>query len=116
MELMAMSLSRSQSAPGDLDKKLHEVRSHIYLMSKQLKGDPLRKEVGEKSLPTIGDRVSVATMGTERSSYGPTKTHAQSLTIAEKQLKEFFSVFLGQAGLDALELRDRPLFFHRRFK
>ena len=88
LELMALSLSRSQSAPGELDKKLHEVKNRIYLMSKQLKGDPLRKEVGEKSLPTIGDRVSVATMGTERSSYGPTPTHRQSLAIAQKQLKD----------------------------
>jgi hypothetical protein len=56
------------------------------LMRKQLSGDPMRNEVGEKSKPTIGGRVSVAAMGTRNSTYGPTATHKQSLKIAREQL------------------------------
>jgi len=85
--MMSIALSRSQSAPGDLDKRLHEVNTRLQTMNKQLSGDPLRKGVGEKSLPTIGDRVSVAAMGTKTSTYGPTPTHRQSLQIAKSQLK-----------------------------
>ncbi|MDB9701786.1 glycosyl hydrolase, partial [Salibacteraceae bacterium] len=87
VKMMSIALSRSQSAPGDLDKRLHEVNTHLQTMNKQLSGDPLRKGVGEKSLPTIGDRVSVAAMGTKTSTYGPTPTHRQSLQIAKSQLK-----------------------------
>lgn len=87
LKLMALALQRSQSAPGELDKQLHSLHRRLYAMAKQLKGDPLRQEVGEKSQPTIGDRVSVASMGTENSSYGPTPTHRKSLSIAQQQLK-----------------------------
>ena len=87
VKMMSIALSRSQSAPGDLDKRLHEVNTRLQTMNKQLSGDPLRKGVGEKSLPTIGDRVSVAAMGTKTSTYGPTPTHRQSLQIAKSQLK-----------------------------
>jgi photosystem II stability/assembly factor-like uncharacterized protein len=86
LEMMSIALSRSQSAPGDIDKQLHDVKTELQLMRKQLSGDPMRNEVGEKSKPTIGGRVSVAAMGTRNSTYGPTATHKQSLKIAREQL------------------------------
>lgn len=87
LKLMAIALSRSQSAPGKLDQRLHDLDSRLQVMRKQLNGDPLRNEVGEKSPPTIGGRVGIAAMGTRNSTYGPTPTHQQSLAIAQKQLK-----------------------------
>ena len=84
--LMTIALSKSRSAPGDLDAQLHELNTKLELMNKQFSGDPLRSAVGEKSLPTIGQRVNVAAMGTRTSTYGPTPTHRQSLAIARKQL------------------------------
>ncbi len=44
--------------------------------------------MGEKSKATIGNRVSVASMGTGYSTYGPNPTHKESLAIANKQLSE----------------------------
>ena len=84
--LMTIALSKSRSAPGDLDAQLHELNTKLELMNKQFSGDPLRSAVGEKSLPTIGQRVNVAAMDTRTSTYGPTPTHRQSLAIARKQL------------------------------
>ncbi|MFT6166172.1 MAG: photosystem II stability/assembly factor-like uncharacterized protein [Vicingaceae bacterium] len=86
LKRMSIALSRSQSAPGDLDKQLYELRNRLLLMSKQLNGDPIRSSVGEKSKPTIESRVSAAVMGTTNSTYGPTPMHKQSLEIAQKQL------------------------------
>lgn len=105
VNLMRLSLQHSQSAPGELDKRLHALDNRLHAMRKQLSGDPLRKEVGEKFLPTIGDRVSVAEMGTRNSAYGPTPTHKQSLAIAQTQLKQLQSVLdqLVNAELPALE-------------
>lgn len=87
LKRMSVALSRSQSAPGDLDKRLHNLSTQLKTMSKQLNGDAQRNEVGEKSVPTIGDRLSVASMGTNNSTYGPTPTHKQSLNLAKKQLE-----------------------------
>ncbi|MEM9024290.1 MAG: glycosyl hydrolase, partial [Bacteroidota bacterium] len=86
LKLMAIAVSRSQSAPGALDQQLHGLQSRLKTMRKQLNGDPLRSKVGEKSLPTIGGRANVAAMGTRNSTYGPTATHRQSLAIAQTQL------------------------------
>ncbi len=88
VKMMRIALDRSRSVPGNLDKQLHELSTELLMMQKQISGDPLRNEVGEKSAPTIGGRVSVAAMGTRNSTYGPTPTHIQSLAIANKQLSE----------------------------
>ena len=91
LKLMSIALSRSQSAPGDLDKTLHEIGNKLQLMSKQTSGDPLRNEVGEKSRLTIGSRLWIASFGTAYSSYGPTSTHSENLAIAKKQFSELQS-------------------------
>ena len=82
---MQIALDRSRSVPGELDKRLHAIKTKLAKLNKQLNGDPLRNEVGEKSRPTIGRRVSVAAMGTRNSTYGPSQMHKESLAIAIKQ-------------------------------
>ncbi len=86
LKRMEIALGRSQSVPGTLDKQIHDLSAQLYRMEKQLSGDPLRREVGEKSQPTIGNRINVATTGTRSSTYGPTPTHQQNLKMAKQQL------------------------------
>tara|TARA_B110000046_G_C12688550_1_gene271625 strand:- start:277 stop:516 length:240 start_codon:yes stop_codon:yes gene_type:complete len=62
--------------------------TQLRTIDKQLSGDPQREEVGEKSTATIGDRVSVAALGTSFSTYGPNLTHKQKLQIAQNQLEK----------------------------
>ena len=88
LKMMSIAINLSQSAPGDLDKRLHVVSTKLQKMDKQLSGDPQRNEVGEKSTATIGDRLSVAALGTSLSTYGPTPTHKQNLQIAQNQLEK----------------------------
>jgi photosystem II stability/assembly factor-like uncharacterized protein len=86
LKLMRISLNNSRMAPGDLDKQLHALDNRLQVMDKQISGDPLRNEVGEKSVQTIGARLWMASNGTSNSTYGPTATHKQSVAIAKKQL------------------------------
>ena len=102
LKRMAIALDRSRSIPGDLDKQLHELQNKLALMNKQLSGDPLRNEVGEKSQPTIGRRISVAAMGTMTSTYGPSPMHKESLAIAKKQYAEL------KAELDVIVNEEIP--------
>lgn len=88
LRMMKIALDRSQSNPGELDKQLHSLMTQLAKMSKQLNGDPLRNQVGEKSPMTIGGRVSVLAMGTRQSAYGPTAMHKENMAIAQKQLKQ----------------------------
>lgn len=87
LKLMALAVERSQSAPGGLDQRVHELTRRLQVMQKQLSGDPQRNQVGEKSVSTIGNRVFTASVGTQNSAYGPTATHSESLTIAKQQLQ-----------------------------
>ena len=88
LKRMMVALSRSQSEPGKLDDDLHAMGIKLELMKKQFSGDPLRNEVGEKSKPTIGSRLSAATTGTAYSTYGPTPNHQKTLSIANRQLQQ----------------------------
>ncbi|MEA1898116.1 MAG: hypothetical protein U9N53_10700, partial [Bacteroidota bacterium] len=43
---------------------------------------------GEKSSPTIGDRLFAVNRGITVSTYGPTETHKMSLDIVKKEVSE----------------------------
>ncbi len=43
LSMMEIALGRSQSRPGELDKKIHDLSRKLHLMNKQLNGDPLKK-------------------------------------------------------------------------
>ncbi|MEQ8910157.1 MAG: glycosyl hydrolase [Vicingaceae bacterium] len=88
LKRMKVALSRSQIQPGKLDQDLHELHARLELMKKQFRGDPLKGEVGEKSKPTIGSRLSAAITGTAYSTYGPTPNHQKTLAIANRQLQQ----------------------------
>jgi len=106
LKMMAIALNRSQSAPGELDKQLHSITTKLNLMRKQLSGDPLRNEVGEKSKQTIGSRVSVGAMGTKNSAYGPTSMHKENMAIAQKQLTALRAELKQMVNVDIPALED----------
>jgi len=106
LKMMAIALNRSQSAPGELDKQLHSITTKLNLMRKQLSGDPLRNEVGEKSKQTIGSRVSVGAMGTKNSAYGPTAMHKENMVIAQKQLTALRAELKQMVNVDIPTLED----------
>jgi hypothetical protein len=87
VKLMRGVLTRTQLAPGTLDSELHNLNRALVDIDQKLRGNRSKDEVGEKSLPTIRSRYSVASAGT-RSSYGPTPMHKRSLEIAAEQLAE----------------------------
>jgi hypothetical protein len=82
-------LSRTPSAPGELDPQLHQLRQALLELDGRLNGNRSKRQVGEKRNPTIVDRVSFAHAGTRYSTYGPTPSHKRSLEIAAKQFSKF---------------------------
>ena len=88
MEAMLKALTQAKAAPGGLDKQLHDTRANAIAISKELNGSPSKLQVGEKTKPTIGDRMFAVFRGIDRSTYGPTETHKQSMSIINNQLQE----------------------------
>ena len=85
---MKLALANSTADAGDLDKRLHDLRMEILELEGKVSGNQSKNEPGEKTKPTITDRLFSVSRGVGQSSYGPTETNRMSLEIAMDQLTE----------------------------
>ncbi len=88
VNLMRQALARSQAEPGELDRDLHALHERLYDLDGRLNGHGAKLSIGEVFEQTVDDRISVAMIGTNFSTYGPTPTHRRSLDIARIELAE----------------------------
>lgn len=79
------AIGRSTEAPGTLDAEWQRLRQSLYETEYQIQGDPAKGALHEPAQPTVAQRMGVAQIGTNFSSYGPTPTHQRSLEIAESE-------------------------------
>ncbi len=100
---MQKALTRAKSAPGNLDKQLHDVRQDLLELNKQLNGDGPKQEVGEKSKPVIGQRLFAVSRAVYRSTYGPTETAKRGIEIIEAEIKDIENkLFAAVSKMNAL--------------
>ncbi len=85
LKAMQVALAQSRSDSGDLYDQLVQLRTDVLELEKDAYGYRSKQEVGEKDNPTVGDRLSVAIMGTTNSTYGPTPVHLENFRIAKEQ-------------------------------
>lgn len=93
------ALVRTTGATTELAGMLESVRMQLVEVEAQVNGSPSKREVGEKSDPTIGSRLFTVELGVGRSTYGPTATHREQLEIVESQAASI------AATLDQLQAR-----------
>lgn len=108
VEAMKKALSRAAVAPGNLDNRLNSLRVALQAIEDELYGNRAKRQVGEKTKPTIGDRLFSVELGIGQSTYGPTATHQKSLEIVSTQLSEIKSA-LTAASTEATALGDELL-------
>ena len=78
-----IALNRINILPdSEYHKELVVLKNKLENFKKQFEGSSTKAEIGEKRPPTISTHISVAFRGL-RTTYGPTKLHEQSLSIAE---------------------------------
>ncbi|WP_040490424.1 VPS10 domain-containing protein [Indibacter alkaliphilus] len=87
VDAMRKALQHSSAKPGTLDAKLHDLRTELYNLHMEVYGNPAKLQVGEKTPPTIGERLFAVNRGISTSLYGPTETSKQTLQIANKQIQ-----------------------------
>jgi len=73
-----------QNIDNDLLTKLKELRDHMNSIDVLLYGNKSKKEIMEKDVPQISQRLGIAKRGFN-DSYGPTKNHMNSFDIAKTQ-------------------------------
>ena len=69
----------------DLLNKLKELKDYMNLTDVLLYGNKSKKEVMEKDIPQVSERLGIAKRGLYGNSYGPAKHHMDSFDIAKKQ-------------------------------
>jgi hypothetical protein len=89
MTQLAQALERTRSAPSALDAELDTLRRQVYAINRALNGVPEAAEaVGHLRAPGLNERLFVAQMGTQLSTYGPTPSHEQSIAQAEQAYQQ----------------------------
>ena len=103
---MQTALARSSVSPGTMETEMHNLRQELMDLEEQLHGNRSREEAGERSPPTIFNRLRVAASGTG-SSYGPTSTQIRNLEIAREEFTKFSSELKKITDLQIPELEQQ---------
>ena len=95
------------TAPNDaLLKEINDARIQLLAIQKELRGNPIKGEIGERSNPTPndGNRIAFSALS---NTYGPTGTQKTSLNRAKNQLQDIKSKLrtMAENTLPALETR-----------
>ncbi len=91
VKAMQKALARAKTSPGNLDTQLYQLRQDLLTLDKQFNGDRSKLQVGEKTKPTIGERLFAINRSISHSTYGPTLTNRRGLEIVEEQLTDIRS-------------------------
>ena len=70
---------------SDILNKLNELKDNMNLIDVLIYGNKSKKEIMEKDIPLVSERISIAKRSISGNSYGPTKHHMDSFNIAKNQ-------------------------------
>ncbi len=87
VESLKVALSRARAAPADLDGQWRAIRSELYAIISELNGNQAMAVIGQDPPATILSRVNNVLVGTAYSTYGPTRTHSETLEYAENDFE-----------------------------
>lgn len=84
---MLRALNKATAPSNDLFKKLNSTKIMILDIEKELYGNSIKDEIGERSNPTAseGNSISWRALG---NTYGPTGEHKNFLSRVQSQLKK----------------------------
>ncbi|MGV6853122.1 MAG: VPS10 domain-containing protein [bacterium] len=102
IERMKKALSLSNSAPSEIDQQLYQLEQKYFAIKNALDGDKNKEITNTPQSETISSRYFAALLGTVYSTYGPTKTHLQSIGWAEDEFEEI------RKQLNAMALNEIP--------
>jgi len=79
---LSKGLAFIQNQQQALHQTVYDLQQQQKDIDKKLNGSPAKKEVGEKDIPTLSFRMSVASRGFYSNTYGPTKMQMESYDMA----------------------------------
>jgi len=82
------AIAQTPSSNTELSTLYKSVTEKLNKLSKQMYGSATKRQIGEKTQPTIGDRLFVVSRVVGGSTYGPTGTSKEVLQIIDSELQE----------------------------
>lgn len=74
------------AADQELKKEIVAARKELYKIEEQLEGNPAKNKVGEKTDPTLNERISFMRSALSQNTYGPTGSVIKIKQLVDKQL------------------------------
>ena len=90
IDAMKRAAEKSVNASDAIILKIHNTRLKLLALDKELSGDKVKAEIGEKSNPTPESGNTIGTYAVQNT-YGPTANHKKAFARAQDQLKEIKS-------------------------
>jgi photosystem II stability/assembly factor-like uncharacterized protein len=87
VDAMLRALNKASSPSDDLYKRLNTVKTALMDIDKELHGNSIKDEIGERSNPTASDGSSIGWIALGNT-YGPTEEHKALLSRVQSQLKK----------------------------
>mgnify|MGYP006285100199 CR=1 FL=1 len=87
VQVMKNACFRLDENAGGLLERVYEAEAAVRKLDTRMTGLDTKDEVGEKQVPTPGNRLSAARQGLS-TSYGPTQMHRESLALAREELQQ----------------------------
>ena len=85
-----MSAAMKTNVGTEVLENISQIIKNLKVLSAEINGNPAKNEIGEKNNPTIGSRLASLTRGVTRSTYGPTKTHLNTMEMIKEQINPLF--------------------------
>ena len=73
----------------DYISQLNSATNRLNVLETRMSGSKAKREMGEKTIPSLGDRLFALYIGLSNSTYGPTKTHQDLIQWAEADVNQF---------------------------
>jgi len=90
VDAMKRAAYKTSSISDNLLKKINSARTTLLAIEKELSGNKIKGEIGERSNPTPNDANRIGRMALSNT-YGPTGNHKAALNRAKKQLSRIKS-------------------------
>ncbi|MEM9929211.1 MAG: glycosyl hydrolase, partial [Bacteroidota bacterium] len=86
LKRLQRGLASTPGAPASLNEQLATLQKESTRIQTMVNGNPAKLQVGEKTDPTVFDRLFAVMRGIDNSTYGPTTMHKQTLSLVEGQI------------------------------
>ncbi|MEQ8245183.1 glycosyl hydrolase [Fulvivirga sp.] len=87
VDKLTWAASRS-NVSQEVVSQVASVKAEVQSLQTIMNGNAAKLAIGERTNPTIGDRLFALNKGITLSTYGPTETHKQTMEIIKTQLKD----------------------------